>query len=181
MVSIPASGNSLQVYFRACIISLVPVTKIEFLKGSRVFILHGEYMKDGIDNTRQGLKSFIEKVFSEVVESRTASEAVISQYFSPHYIQHVDGTVMTYHDFVQHMITQKALLTSVRVFIERCVVEGNRICTIHIVHAVKNNGQKVAVKVIACFEIENGKIVLCDELTHLLNGDEEDVCLGSVK
>ena len=126
-------------------------------------------------------RDFIERVFHEVIKDLKANEQTISQYFSPHYIQYVDGHQLNYNDFVQHMIVQKSLLDSVDVSIEHCVVEGNAICTVHKVDAIKKNGEKIAVKVIAYFEVDNGKIILCDELTYLLTGHEKDQNIGSVK
>lgn len=126
-------------------------------------------------------KEFIEKVFKEVLEDLNADEKIICRYFSPDYIQHVDGHRLNYKDFVDHMYVQKSLLDSIKVCIERCVVEANGICTVHRVDAIKKNGEKVIVKVIAYFEVENGKIVLCDELTHILKGEAKDKSIGSVK
>jgi hypothetical protein len=126
-------------------------------------------------------RDFIERVFKEVIEDLNANEQIISQYFSPLYIQYVDGHELNYKDFVQHMIVQKSLLDSIEVCIDHCVIEGNAICTVHKVDAIKKNGEKIAVKVIAYFEVENGKIILCDELTYLLEGHEKNRNIGSVK
>jgi limonene-1,2-epoxide hydrolase len=134
-----------------------------------------------VNSTENLSKHFIERVFKEVIEDLNANEKIISQYFSPHYIQHVDGHQLNYEDFVQHMVVQKSLLDSIKVCIEHCVIEGNAICTVHRVDAIKKNGEKIAVKVIAYFEVENKKIILCDELTHLLEGDEKNQNIGSIK
>lgn len=133
-------------------------------------------------NSNESLnRNFIEKVFKEVIEDLNADEKIISHYFSPHYIQHVDGQTFNYHDFVQHMRAQKSLLESIKVCIEHCVIEGNSICTVHRVDAIKKNGKKIAIKVIAYFVVENKKIMLCDELTRLLEGDATSQNIGSVK
>jgi limonene-1,2-epoxide hydrolase len=134
-----------------------------------------------VNSTKNLNKNFIEKVFKEVIEDLNANEEIISQYFSPHYIQHVDGHHLNYQDFVQHMVVQKSLLDSIKVCIEHCVIEGNAICTVHRVDAIKKNGEKIAIKVISYFEVENKKIILCDELTHLLEGDEMNQNIGSIK
>lgn len=126
-------------------------------------------------------KSFIEQVFTDVIENLGADESIISEYFSPHYIQHVDGHTLHYEEFIQHMKVQKTLLDFVKVSILHCVIEGNKISTVHQVDAKKKNGEKISVKVIAYFELEGGKIILCDELTHLLEGDAKDQNIGSIK
>lgn len=126
-------------------------------------------------------KNFIEKVFREVIENLDADEKTISQYFSSAYTQYVDGHKLSYTDFVQHMMVQKSLLSAITITIERCVIEGNAICTVHKVDAIKKNGNKIAVKVIAYFEVEFEKIILCDELTFLLTGEDEDHNIGSIQ
>lgn len=123
---------------------------------------------------------FIEKVFKEVLEDLNADEKVISQYFSPNYIQHVDGHTLNYSDFVQHMKVQKTMLDSCKVSIQHYVREGNTLCTVHQVDAVKKNGCEIAVLVISYIEVENGKITLCNELTRLLKGAKEDQEIGSI-
>jgi len=126
------------------------------------------------------MKAFIHKVLKEIVESAEADERIIAQYFSPRYVQHVNGYVLDYKDFVKHMQEQKKVLESAKVTIERCVAEGDAICTVHVVDAVKKGGTRLSVKVIAFFKIEDGKIVLCDELTHLISGKEEDRDIGYI-
>jgi hypothetical protein len=145
---------------------------------SLIFQIEGA---QSVNSTENLSKNFIERVFKEVIEDLNANEKIISQYFSPHYIQHVDGHHLNYEDFVQHMVVQKSLLDSIKVCIEHCVIEGNAICTVHRVDAIKKNGEKIAIKVIAYFEVENKKIILCDELTHLLEGDEKNQNIGSIK
>ncbi len=125
--------------------------------------------------------SFIQKVFKDVIEDMDADESVISQYFSPNYIQHVDGHTLNYTEFVEHMRVQKTVLESAQVSIERCIETENKICTVHRVDAVKKNGDRIAVKLVAYFEVENGKITFCDELTYLLHGHTTDKNIGSVK
>jgi len=126
-------------------------------------------------------KSYIEQVFKDVIDNLDADETVISQYFSPHYVQYVDGHVLDYKDFVQHMATQKSLISSAKTTIDHCLIEGDTICTVHRVEIIKKNSEKVVAKVIAYIQVEAGKIILCDELTHILKGGDEDVNLGSIQ
>jgi hypothetical protein len=127
------------------------------------------------------MENFIKKVFEDVIENMEADEAIISKYFSPAYIQYVDGHTLNYLDFVEHMKKQKNLVHSAKVTIDRCLIENERICTVHRVDLIKKNGEHIAAKVIAYFELKNGKIVLCDELTKILKGNKEDHDIGSVK
>lgn len=124
---------------------------------------------------------WIEQVLKDVVEDMQADEHVFSQYFSPSFIQHVDGQTSNYQGFVQHMLKQKSILKSAKLTVLHTLTEGNKICTVHKVDAVKKDEKKISVKVIAYYELEDGKIVKCDELTYLLTGDEQDRNLGSIK
>ncbi|MGZ3633359.1 MAG: hypothetical protein ACXWM7_03420 [Parachlamydiaceae bacterium] len=85
-------------------------------------------------------RDFIERVFKDVIENLSANEQIISPYFSPLYVQYIDGHQLNYTDFIQHKMVQKSLLASIEVGIERCVIEGNAICTVHTVDAIKKNG-----------------------------------------
>jgi hypothetical protein len=62
---------------------------------------------------------------------------------------------------------------------ERAVAEGASVVSIHRAEADKVAGGRVAVRVFALFVIEEGKIVLCDELTRLEQGAAEDRDLAS--
>lgn len=126
-------------------------------------------------------KEFINKVLKNVVEDMEADEEIISRYFSPSYVQYVDGRMLNYSDFVKYMQLQKTSLASASILIDHCIVDGNSICTVHRINALKKTGENIAVKVISYFEIENGKIILCDELTYLLKGEENDQQIGSMK
>lgn len=125
------------------------------------------------------MKKWIETVLKEVVENMDADESIISKYFSQDYIQEVDGKRLDYQGFVRHMHVQKEILLSARVFVQHCIVEGNKLSTIHRVDAVKKDGKKLSVKVVAHFEVKDGKIIYCDELTRLLAGAEEDQDIAS--
>lgn len=124
---------------------------------------------------------FIAMALKEVIENMEAGEEVFSRYFSPAYTQYVDGQILDYNDFVQHMTIQKTLLQSATLTIEHSMAEQNKICTVHKVNAIKKNGKAIEIQVVAYFELKEGKIALCKELTHLLSGSEEDRRIGSIK
>lgn len=52
-------------------------------------------------------------------------------------------------------------------------------CWLWLAEALKKSGEHVEIKVIALHQISNGKIILTDELTHVINGNSEDKELGS--
>lgn len=125
------------------------------------------------------LKAWIKEVFANVVENMNPVESTYSKYFSEDYVQYVDGKTLTYEDFVAHMKAQKAVMRSVTITFKQIVVEGNRIATIHYAEGIKKDGSEIKAQVNAVFEVENGKIISCDELTRLIKGDKSDKDLGS--
>ncbi len=129
--------------------------------------------------TPDEVRQFLKEAFAAIIENMAAGEEDYAQYFSPDYVQHVDGKVLDYDGFVAHMAKQKSVLESTRVTFKRIIVEGDQAATVHMIHAVKKDGGVVEGQVNAFWQIKDRKIVLCDELTHMISGDEADRDLGS--
>lgn len=124
-------------------------------------------------------KDVILSVFEEVLGSSSVDEQTIEKYFDPSYIQNVDGVVLDYQGFIKHMKKQKEVIKSIDVEFVTIVQEGDIVFTNHIVDAQKKDDFCVKVKVIAQFTIRDGRLIGCDELTHLLSGNKEDKDIGS--
>lgn len=124
-------------------------------------------------------KSLVERAFQEVFASDTLDEGAIARYFSPLYVQKTDGRTIDYQGFVAHVRELKRTLKNVKITFERAVAEGASVVSIHRAEAEKVAGGRIAIRVIALFVIDDGKIVLCDELTHLEQGAAEDRDLAS--
>lgn len=129
--------------------------------------------------TSDEAKQFIKEVFANVVENMNATEETYAHYFSKDYIQHVDGKTLNYDQFVAHMKIQKTLIQSAKITFRYLIVEGDKVATLHLVNAVKKDGSLIEAQVNAIFEIENKKVILCDELTYLIKGEKSDKDLGS--
>ncbi len=126
-------------------------------------------------------KQLIKEAFANVVENMDVTEETYTKYFSENYQQRVDGKILNYIDFVSHMKVQKTVMQTVRVTFRYMVAEENRVATIHVVNGVKKDGGTIEAQVNAIFQISENKIILCDELTHLIKGDKSDKDLGSRK
>jgi predicted SnoaL-like aldol condensation-catalyzing enzyme len=124
-------------------------------------------------------KAYIQQAFANTVENPKATEATYAQYFASNYIQHTDGKTLDYAGFVQHMQALKASTQSIQISFEHIVADHNQVSTVHIVHAVMKDGSTADFKVIAYFQLQNGKFVYCDELTRLISGSKQDANLGS--
>lgn len=124
-------------------------------------------------------KEFIKEVFENCIENMNATEETYTRYFSEDYIQYVDGKVLNYKDFICHMKVQKSVLKCVKITFKYMVAEGDKIATVHIAEAIKKNGKKIKAQINAIFQFRDGKIILCDELTRLVEGEKADEDLGS--
>ena len=124
-------------------------------------------------------KDFIKNAFAEIYKGDAVDETVVAHYFSKDYIQHVDGKTLNYQQFVDHLYAQRKAIYNVTITFEHLISEGDKVVSIHYPTADKFSGGKIKAKVIALFVIKNDKIVLCDELTHLIEGSSEDRDLGS--
>src|SRR5579864_4173024 len=114
-------------------------------------------------------KSLIERAFQDVFD-----EGAIARYFSPRYVQKTDGRTLDFAGFVAHVRELKRTVKNVKITFERIVAEGANVVSIHRAEAEKVAGGRIAIRVFALFVIDEGKIVLCDELTRLEQGAAED-------
>ncbi|MCH9644171.1 MAG: nuclear transport factor 2 family protein [Gammaproteobacteria bacterium] len=124
-------------------------------------------------------KELIKGSFRDIFESESIDDAMVAKYFHPDYKQYVDGKELDYNQFIEHVKQLTSAVSSAKVEFQHLVAEGDSVCSVHIASGIKPDGRKVRAKVIAYFEIKEGLIVLCDELTYMLEGDEADRDLGS--
>lgn len=136
-------------------------------------------MSSAFGNSQENNKELIQRMFRDVIEPDAFDENVINRYFSPTYIQKVDGKTLDFAGFGDHMRAVKAAITNTRVTVDLMMAEGNKVIDIHHVAADKRGGGQVRVRVVALFEIKDGKIVRCDEDTHVEEGGAADKDLGS--
>jgi len=124
-------------------------------------------------------KSLVERAFQDVFASDAFDEGAITRYFSPLYVQKTDGRTLDFQGFVVHVRELKRTVKNVKITFDQMVAEGSNVVSIHRAEAEKIAGGRVAIRVFALFIIDEGKIVLCDELTWLEQGAAEDRDLAS--
>ena len=117
--------------------------------------------------------------FREIVENPIFDRRLVDKYFSADYEQHVDGKDLTFANFLKHMEAQKKVTKSVTITFKTIAQQDDVVFTNHYATARKQDGSEAKVHVIAKFKLKDGKICYCDELTHMLSGDETDRDLGS--
>ena len=124
-------------------------------------------------------KQLIQQVFKEVMENLSVDPEIIGRFFSQDYIQHVDGKVLNYADFVRHMNALAGATATLTISVHTIVAEGEIVFTNHHVDGYLKNGKRVEGQVIAEFRVRDGKICSCDELTRMVAGGDEARDLGS--
>jgi hypothetical protein len=99
-------------------------------------------------------------------------------------VQKSDGTTLSFAGFIDQVREVKKSLTNMYMTFEQMVAEGDKVMEIHVVEANmaptdKHLGGKIKVRLITFWELMDGKIVLCDELSHIEHGPPEARDLGS--
>ena len=124
-------------------------------------------------------KALIRQMFHDVFGNDSVDQEVLRRYFSPKFIQHADGKTLDFDGLVDHVRELKRTVTKLRFQFEYMLAEGNRVMDVHRVEGEKRAGGAVAARLFSLWVIEDGKIALCDELSHLEQGAAEDRDLGS--
>ena len=128
--------------------------------------------------SKEQARALIENALASLLDPRQDAES-LSRFFAADYVQDVDGKRLDFRGFIDHARTLKTSLRSARATIENFVVDGMTIADIHVVEGEKTNGDTIRAKVIAFYAVRDGKIVRVEELTHLLQGSDEDRDMGS--
>lgn len=120
----------------------------------------------------------VENVFKVLTDMKAVNEDY-AQYISKDYVQCVDGEILKYNGFLDHMKALKKSVKSITIVFHDIITEGNKVVTRHTAYVVKKNNKEAEVQVIAIFEVKDGKIISCNELTHMQKGETADRDLGS--
>ncbi|ARQ02094.1 nuclear transport factor 2 family protein [Pseudorhodoplanes sinuspersici] len=128
--------------------------------------------------TESEVHDLLRRFFAAFTNPATKPEQ-FSELLSPDYIQRVDGEQLDYAGFLRHSEAVQASISSSNVTFEHIVTDGVSAASVHIAEAIKTNGKRIRLKVIAYYQFRGNRISLVDELTHLLEGDAQDRDLGS--
>ena len=124
-------------------------------------------------------KALIRRMFQDVFEKDSFDRNILERYFSPKFIQHADGKTLDFEGLINHVHELKRTVTHLSFSFEHMLAEGNKVMDIHRVDGEKRAGGAVSVRLFSLWVIEDGKIVLCDELSRIEEGAAEDRDLGS--
>jgi len=124
-------------------------------------------------------KEIVKKGFDLLSQKGGINDEEIAAYFHRDYRQYVDGKELDYAGFVAHMKAQQNVVAKMNIYFKNIIQEDNIVFTNHVVDIWKKDGGKIKIHVIAQFTMKDGKVIGCDELTHLISGNEEDKDIGS--
>lgn len=119
------------------------------------------------------------QAFQKGLMNMSSTRADFDPYYSKEYVQHVDGKTLNYEEFLAHMADLHKSLSSLEIEFLDIVTQGDKVATRHLAHGIKKDGREIEVLVVAVFGFKNGKLVSCDELTHMVRGAKEDRDIGS--
>ena len=125
-------------------------------------------------------KEQLHKIFHELFEVQKVDEKKIGEYFSPDYVQYADGEQLDYVSFLRHVLLVNEKIESCKVTFKTLICEGDIVYSNHYVDAIMKSGVKARHHVLAEFHFKDGKIIMCDELSHLEKGDVADANLASI-
>lgn len=128
--------------------------------------------------TRDEVHDLLQRMFDAFTNPNTKPEQ-FAELMTSDYIQRVDGKQLDFAGFLSHSETLQKSLVSSSVTFEHIVTDGVSAATVHVAEAVKVNGERIRLKVIAYYQFRGNRISLVDELTHLLEGTAQDRDLGS--
>ncbi|TDR72978.1 nuclear transport factor 2 family protein [Paludibacterium purpuratum] len=115
----------------------------------------------------------------QTVLSGATEPGLVERYFAPSYTQLVDGKQLDYTSFVRHLATLHQRVESLDLRIDQLIAQDDKVVSVHYVTVKKSDATQTFYKVIAVFTIQAGRIVRCEELTRLEQGDNVDRDLGS--
>ncbi|MBY7957370.1 nuclear transport factor 2 family protein [Vibrio fluvialis] len=127
------------------------------------------------------LKRLTHAALLAVIEAEHVDEREVERYFASSYQQVADGAVLNLSEFKQHLLTLKQLTRSMTVTVVAMAQQDEHVFSRHQVSVEKRNGERSMVEVIAHFQWREGKIVRCDELSRVIDGDQSDRALASVR
>ena len=120
----------------------------------------------------------LQRMFSAFTSPATGPDD-LAEFLTPDYVQRVDGKHLDYDGFLQHHQALQRTISSGSVNFEHFVTDGISAATVHTSEAVKRNGDRIRLRVIAYYQFRGNRISLVDELTELLSGGQADRDLGS--
>lgn len=118
--------------------------------------------------------TFLNEVYQEIIIGMKIDK--IPFYFSNQYIQTTDGVSSNIIEFTNHISALNRAVKAITIspFYDFLFDKNKQTATLRYVVSVnKTNGENGNIEMIAIFELDNNKIVRCNEQSCPLNSNEE--------
>jgi DNA-binding transcriptional MocR family regulator len=125
------------------------------------------------------MEKLVREMLHQIIENKVYDEQLITTYFSPQYVQVVNDTVLDFEGFKKHIKKLKEVVHTIRLEILQTGEGKDCVFTKHKVEVLLNDQSTHTYKVMAEFLFQEGKIIRCEELTYLVEG-EASYNLGAV-
>jgi len=124
---------------------------------------------------------FISQMYNDIIVNFDFDK--VADYFHNDYYQVTDGKKINIAEFKNHLTTLKATVDKITVspFYDSLYDEELQTLTLrYTVDVTKKSGTRGLIELIAIFEIKNGKIVRCNEISNALHNVDEFKELASI-
>ncbi|MEI4482477.1 MULTISPECIES: nuclear transport factor 2 family protein [unclassified Phyllobacterium] len=128
--------------------------------------------------TSPEVHDLLRRLFDAFTDPATTPEQ-FGELMTSDYIQRVDGKELDFAGFLDHSKALQTSISSSKVTFEHILTDGHSAATVHIAEAVKSDGKRIRLKVIAYYQFRGHRVSLVDELTHMFEGEASDRDLGS--
>lgn len=132
------------------------------------------------NSKEQSLKHWLKHIITKNVENFSLTEEDYAKDICPDYEHHVDYQTFNFKQWVSHIKAIQEQMQSLAVSFKHIIVEDNKIFSLHYVEGIKKNGEKIFIKMLAYFEVKDGKLSYCEELSQLVEGKTQDQSLASL-
>ena len=155
----------MRIFLSRCCISLFML--IALLSVTASYAASPE-MNENSSNTQLVKDAF--KVFSNI----NAKPEDFAKYFSPEFTQISDGHALNYQDFLAHVQAMHKTMKSIHLTFRQIAAEKNIVATHHIASGITQDGRAVKTEFFAFFTIKDHKIINCQEVSRMIQGDTAD-------
>lgn len=130
--------------------------------------------------TKQDVFGFMYAMYHEVLENFNLG--AVEKYFSTSYTQTTDGKTSDYSEFLNHLKALKAHIAKLEMLpFEEFICDGSKVVLRYTVTAQPKFGEVAKIQMLAIFELKDGKIVRCWELSHPLSAEESHKQLATLQ
>lgn len=126
-----------------------------------------------IAKSKSDSKQVVLNALKEVIENPNYDEKLIHAYFSKNYVHRVNGKVYQLQEFMDYLKTTKDQTKAIEIEMVSIVQAGEIVFTNRLVRVISNEDKESMLKVIGEFQVRNGKIYHCDELTHHITEEKD--------